>query len=232
MSLFHDEEDGTPGEPVPGLPEALPEGEIILWQGRPRVSSFALHVFHLRFIVGYFVLSAALRLGGLSADGLTATAASGVIFQAVATCCLVVALLYGIATLMVRSTLYTLTSQRVVLRFGVAIRKYINLPFAKIESASLKPHGKGAGDIAFKLVAGGKLGWLHLWPHVRPFRLLSQQPMLRAIPEPQAVAARLIEAIQKAAPDDVSVKTAEPSEPKGAASNRPPVGSIPVGIRA
>lgn len=231
MSLFHDEEDGTPREPVPGLPEALPEGELVLWQGQPRASTFAIHVFHLRFVVAYFVLSLTWRLIAMSSEGASLAAAAGAVLQTVVTCALAVGLLFGLASLMARSTLYTITSQRVVLRYGVAIRKYINLPFAKINSAAMKPHGKRAGDIAFKLADGAKLGWLHLWPHVRPFRLWGQQPMLRAIPEPQTVAARLLEAIQNAAPEDVTVEAFE-AGPEPDSAETPAIGTIPVAMRA
>ena len=34
-------------EPIPGLPEQLPQGEKILWQGAPKWQSFAKHVFHI-----------------------------------------------------------------------------------------------------------------------------------------------------------------------------------------
>lgn len=231
MSLFHDEEDGTPREPVPGLPEALPEGELVLWQGQPRASTFAIHVFHLRFVVAYFVLSLAWRLIAMSSEGATLAAAAGAVFQTVLTCALAVGLLFGLASLMARSTLYTITSHRVVMRYGVAIRKYINLPFAKITSAAMKPHGKRAGDIAFKLADGAKLGWLHLWPHVRPFRLWGQQPILRAIPEPQTVAARLLEAIQNSAPEDVTVEAFE-TDARPDASTGVGIGTIPVAMRA
>jgi len=232
MNLFHDEEDGTPREPIPGLPESLPEGERVLWQGQPRLSSFAIHVFHLRFVVAYFAVSLLFRLVSMSSEGASLGAASAAVLQSAATCALAVGVLFGLAALMARSTLYTITSHRVVLRFGVAIRKYINLPFGQIESAGMKPHGKRSGDIAFKLTDGTKLGWLHLWPHVRPFRFLRQQPMLRAVPEPQTVAARLLEAIQNAAPEDVTIEAGAPTPAADKPSEPKRGGSIPVAMRA
>ncbi|MGA1462008.1 MAG: hypothetical protein ACO37Y_02315, partial [Steroidobacteraceae bacterium] len=53
----HDHE----GEPVPGLPERLPEGEHILWQGAPRWTSLAVRAFHVRKLAIYFGLLMALR---------------------------------------------------------------------------------------------------------------------------------------------------------------------------
>ena len=42
-------------EPVPGLPEALPSGEVLLWQGAPLWSEIAQRVFLVRWVGGYFV---------------------------------------------------------------------------------------------------------------------------------------------------------------------------------
>mgnify|MGYP005988351047 CR=1 FL=1 len=40
-------------EPVRGLPEALPEGEHILWQGSPSVMRLAREGFKINWIIGY-----------------------------------------------------------------------------------------------------------------------------------------------------------------------------------
>ena len=41
------------------------------------------------------------------------------------------------------------------------------------------------------------LGYALLWPHARPWRLSQPEPMLRAVPEAQDVAAILAEATSK-----------------------------------
>ena len=41
-------------EPVPGLPETLPQGEQMLWQGSPQWWSLALRAFRLREVGVYF----------------------------------------------------------------------------------------------------------------------------------------------------------------------------------
>ena len=46
-------------EPVRGLPEALPEGEEILWQGAPDWAGFAVHALHVRLVTAYFAVLAA-----------------------------------------------------------------------------------------------------------------------------------------------------------------------------
>ena len=41
-------------EPVKGLPELLPTGERMLWQGQPSWRALAIRVFHVRKIAIYF----------------------------------------------------------------------------------------------------------------------------------------------------------------------------------
>ncbi|MBT5209757.1 MAG: PH domain-containing protein, partial [Halieaceae bacterium] len=41
-------------EPINGLPENLPEGESIVWQGAPRWTALANRVFQVRTLALYF----------------------------------------------------------------------------------------------------------------------------------------------------------------------------------
>ena len=61
-------------EPVRGLPEYLPEGETLLWQGQPGWRSMALRVFHVRSIGLYFGLLVAIHLGSELLNGAQAGA--------------------------------------------------------------------------------------------------------------------------------------------------------------
>jgi hypothetical protein len=90
-----------------------------------------------------------------------------------------------------RTTVYTLTNKRIVLRFGIALPKCINLPLSKIGAADLSMQGKTTGDIALRLTENQRLGWLQLWPHARPWKLNKVQPMLRSIVDADKVAGLL-----------------------------------------
>ena len=46
-----------------------------------------------------------------------------------------------------RTSVYTVTDRRVVLRIGVALTASLNLPFRQIEQASVRLHADGSGDI-------------------------------------------------------------------------------------
>ncbi|MGD8643427.1 MAG: photosynthetic complex putative assembly protein PuhB [Chromatiales bacterium] len=178
-------------EPVRGLPEELPPGEWIIWQGEPRWQELALRVFHVRAIALYFVLLAGIHLANQLYGGVDAgAAASGIVWltllgaAAVGVLCL-------LARLFATSTVYTITNHRLVMRFGVAIQMMINLPWSKIESVDVKLQANGTGDVAFTLDPGVRLSYWIQWPHARPWHFSRVRPMLRGIPEAEQVATHL-----------------------------------------
>jgi hypothetical protein len=186
-------------EPVPGLPAPLPAGETVIWQGAPRFSGLARRALHLRWLSVYFVLLALWRGVALSSDGVGAVevvqgAAMILVIGAVPIALLA---LYGWAS--ARSTLYTITSRRVVIRTGVALPMTVNIPFALIGSAGVAPHADGTGDIALQIMPPHRVSWLALWPHTRSWQVSRPQPTLRAVAEPEAVAQLLGRALAAAA---------------------------------
>lgn len=199
-------------EPVPGLPERLPEGETLLWQGAPRWLPLAAQAFHVRKVALYFGVLVALRIGfgihGQDAAAAIARDCGWLVLAGAAAA----GVLLALAAVSARTTLYTITNRRVVMRFGIAFSIALNLPFRRIESAQLRKRGDGTGDIALTLAKGEHIAYLHLWPHARPWRLARPQPMLRALNEPDAVALLLARAVattgasvNTAASDDKSV---------------------------
>jgi hypothetical protein len=175
-------------EPVPGLPERLPAGEELLWQGAPRWQSMARHAFHARKVAFYFAALLLLRLVWELTGGTPLPKALGGAFGLAVPATLAVGLLALLAWLVSRAALFTITSRRVVMRFGVAIPMTINLPFAQIASAALREHGDGTGDIPLTLAAQVRASYLVLWPFVRPWYFSPPQPMLRAVPDAADVA--------------------------------------------
>ena len=191
-------------EPVPGLPEDLPEGERILWQGAPRWRALARRAFHVRKLVVYFTL----LLGVLIVMELTAGGSFGDAMLGagwlVALAHVSIGLLVLLAWAMSRATLYTITNRRVVLRFGVAIPITINLPFRRIAAASLREYPDGTGDIPLTMSSEARLSYLVLWPHARPWHFAPPEPMLRAIPDAARVAGILTAAVPREAAGSVA----------------------------
>ena len=181
-------------EPQHGLPERLPQGERILWQGSPELGPIMRRVFHLPIVAVYFAVLLGLRASHVLpqahsfADGL-ALMGPPLMLSAVALSTLAV-----LAWLTCRTTVYTLTNQRVVMRIGIVLTLTFNLPLSRLQSADLKRIDTDRGDIALALSGSDRIAWLHLWPHARPWRLARPEPMLRAVPRAAEVAQLLSQA--------------------------------------
>lgn len=192
MTAHHDDFEF---EPVRGLPQLLPKGERMLWQGAPRWQDLALHAFHARKVIWYFAAIAAAQ------GALRLAAGEGVI--AVLTPAqwllpmgfIAAALLTGLAFLSARTTVYTITSKRLVMRIGMALPVTINLPFSQIDGASLRLFGECSGDIPLRVTPKKRLAYLLLWPHARPLHFAHPEPCLRCIPNADKVASLLSSAL-------------------------------------
>ncbi len=186
-------------EPVRGLPGRLPPGETLLWQGAPDARSYARHGFHLGALAVYFAVLLAWCAARLLAAGGTAAALASELPQLVGLAAVALGLIALFAWAVGRTTVYTITDRRVVLRFGIAFPLTLNLPFGSVQQAGVRRFADGTGDLTLALSADTGMGWLILWPHVRPWRMRRAQPMLRAIPEVERVAQLLGRALATAA---------------------------------
>jgi hypothetical protein len=182
-------------EPVPGLPEPLPRGERVLWRGAPLAWPLARDALHVRKAAVYFAILLAIKLASAIAEGATAGTALAGAGVLAALGMAAVALLGVIAILMARSTIYTITDRRVVMRFGIALPITVNVPFGIVQSVALRGRSGASGDLALALAGRDRIAWLAWWPHVRPWRIGSPQPMLRSLADPQHVATLLREAL-------------------------------------
>lgn len=192
MSGHHDDFDF---EPVRGLPQILPKGERMLWQGAPRWQDLAVHAFHARKVIWYFVALAAVQAMFGYADGESLAQALRPFQWLVPMGLLAAALLTGIAALSARTSVYTLTTKRLVMRVGMALPVTINLPFNQVDGASLRLFANGSGDIPLKVTAKERVAYLLLWPHARPFHFSHPQPCLRCIANADEVAGLLAAAL-------------------------------------
>ena len=185
-------------EPVKGLPENLPYNERMLWQGSPRWQDMAIHAFHARKAVIYFaVLGAAESMVRLASGGNLADAGKYSVWFLVLAA-VAAALLTALAYASARTTVYTITSKRLVMRFGIALPMTINLPFKLIDSAAVKLYRNGAGDIPLVLAKGNRLAYLVLWPHAKRWEISNPQPALRCIADADKIASLLAAALASA----------------------------------
>lgn len=180
-------EDEDEFEPMYGLPEIPPEDEKILWQGEPAAWPVAQRVFHLSWVTVYFALLSLWSVADVMGGGATLSEAlsrSSVLLYPFAA---VMMLLWGWAYSVAKTTVYTITSKRIVIRAGVALSKAINIPFAQVIGVSVRRTRGGTTDIAVQLEQDARPAYLMLWPHARPWHWSRVEPMLRGIENSDAV---------------------------------------------
>lgn len=180
-------------EPQPGLPEELPADERVLWQGSPDWRALAVQAFHVRKLAVYFALLLAWRAAVVWPAAGAAEALWSVLML-LPLAALGIGLIALVARLSASGALYTITNRRVVMRIGIVLTVTFNLPMKRIGAAGLHVNADGSGDIPLTLNPGDHIAWLHLWPHVRPWKLGHPQPMLRSVPDAARVARVLTDA--------------------------------------
>jgi hypothetical protein len=190
---IHDDENG-PATP-PGLPAELPEGERQLWQGKPDWRSLAIRAFHVRKVAIYFAALMAWRVGNMLADGAGGAAALREVVAFLPFAVVTLGVLALIAWGYARVTTFTITTKRVVLQTGISLNAYINLPYARIDSAGLHVFRDGTGDIPLRLTREDRIAVYLIWPFMRPWRITHPQPMLRGVPDAANVGAILAAAM-------------------------------------
>jgi hypothetical protein len=163
---------------IPGVAEALPDGEHVLWRGAPRAALLARHVLHARLVALYFVVTIgwwALR----TAPTLPRGEALSMLALQLALGGFVLLLLHGYAGMTARATEYVVTSRRVVLRVGAVLPVTVNVPLALVAAAGVRRFRDGSGQILLTLDRHVRVSWWLLWPNVRPGRLRWPEPLLR-----------------------------------------------------
>ncbi len=184
-------------EPVRGLPARLPEGEELLWQGSPSWKNFARRFCRINWLAGYFAtLMLWFAVSGLY-DGESLADLITPELRVLGLGSFVLAIAVVFSVMIERTTIYTITSRRVVIRAGVALSKTINLPFARLDGASAELFASGHGDIELMPMADDKLAYLLFWPHLRGLRLSRAIPVLRSVPRARSAAAILGDAMQR-----------------------------------
>ncbi len=201
MDLNHTAAHGAAARLPAGLDHALLEGdgptahgdkmgtpqadETLLWKGRPDVATLARTAFHTYWLAFYFAVLIAVSVASGRNDAALVAAGLGAALMAI---------LYLLAWISARTTLYILTDVRLIMRIGMAIETRINVPLKQVKAASLRTRGKGFGDITLELNGDRLLGYVLLWPHARPWHFNHPQPMLRAIPDVVRVAQMMADA--------------------------------------
>jgi hypothetical protein len=174
-------------EPIRGLPERPPEGEVILWQGQPNWLRLTVESLNVWWILGYFIFLFVWRFISVS-DLMPLNQAVLVSLPFLALAMIVTLLLMLVGYIQAKATVYTITNKRVVMRIGAALTVTLNLPFTEIENAAIASSSKNFGSIAIDTKQDAKFFFLVLWPHARAWHFKKPQPSLRCIPNAAEVA--------------------------------------------
>ena len=179
------------------LSENLPNGEQLVWQGQPERRALATRAMYLKYIAFYLVALIAARTGYLILDGESVATWSGMLVWQVLASAFVMLLIVGLAAVYSRTTRYSLTNERLIIKTGAAITIHINLPLQQIIAADLREYSDGTGDITLQVSRAEKLYWLLIWPNVRSWWIRPLRPVLRGLKDAQAVAHLLVEEVGK-----------------------------------
>jgi hypothetical protein len=209
--MDHDDFDQ---EPVRGLPELLPEGEEILWQGAPDWWALTREALAVRGVTIYFLVLYAWRTVVAAADMPWTQAAAESSFYLLLGA-VTVALLCFTGWCQAKSAVYTVTNRRVVMRIGAALTMTLQFPYRWVGAADLTTRPDGTGTIALRTLGETRFSYMMVWPHLRPWRFARTQPALRAIPEAAKVA-RLISEAAQAEMAMPRVETVAETQPTGA----------------
>ena len=180
------------------LPGDIPQGEKILWHGRPSWVSLARRAYRADFVAAYFVALTVWNCFSVGREsGWVAAGVAGAKTLGIGAAALTLLALLAYAS--ARTTLYVVTTRRLVLKVGVALPIFINLPFTQIASASARVYGDGTADIPVALVPSQRVAYFALWPHARPFHFRHPEPALRCVTNGVDVAETVSRALREAA---------------------------------
>ena len=181
---------------APPKPFDLRPSEFVAWSGTPCWRTLARRAFHIQAVGLYLcVLIFANAIAARMQDLPPAVAFAGekpiLILGAV-----MLAAIALLAWATARTTRYTVTNQRVVMQYGIAITATLALPMRLVGAVSVSD--RAIGDIVIRLKPGQKIAFGKLWPHVRPWRAAHPEPMLLALPAAAAAASLISRTVMAA----------------------------------
>ena len=190
---------------IPGFRRAE-EDEIVLWRGSPCWRSLARTLCHVRGVALYVALVVCGTAIASVVEGATPVQTAATVAPFLLAGLAALGFLYGLAWRIGRTTEYTLTSHRLIMRFGVALPAVLAIPHRGIARAAVAVHGDGTGDLPLIMQPGFRVTLHRVWPHSRPWRFIAPQPMLRSVPNAGQVATLLVNTLAEAAMRDARAR--------------------------
>ena len=167
--------------------DAIPEGERILWKGKPSFWGFSWYFFGLKLLAFYLIILSVVFAARLTVtDFFTAFVVDFLPFllSGILTSCILMAL----AKIQSQSSVYIITENRVIIKSGAALSFLISMPFKKIKAVNLQKRKGSLGTISFELNSGKRVPYISCWPSVRPWRFKKTEPAFSCIENVDEVA--------------------------------------------
>jgi hypothetical protein len=151
----------------------------------------ARRVFHVRSVSLYFALLIIVHFAVQATNGGSLVSVVLGSSWMLGLGLLAIGILSLLAYAYARTTVYTITDKRLILRFGVAMPMMVNLPLSTVTAADMRQFSDGSGDIILSIDQKKRLSYTLLWPNVRSWRINPTQPALRSIKNVDEVATKL-----------------------------------------
>ena len=160
--------------------DAIPNGESILWKGRPSLWGFSWNLFGLKWITLYLSMLSIVSVARFFAsDFYTAFYVDFLPFFLSGIFASII--LIGLAAIQTYSTVYIITENRVIIKTGAALSFLISMPFKKIKEVNLQKRGASIGTISFELLSEKRVPYISCWPSVRPWKFKRTQPAFSCV---------------------------------------------------
>jgi len=167
--------------------DAIPDGESILWKGKPSLWGFSWNLFGLKWITFYLsILSVVSIARFFASDFHTAFYIDFLPFFLSGIFASII--LIGLAAIQAYSTVYIITENRVIIKTGAALSFLISMPFKKIKEVNLQKRGASIGTISFELFSKKRVPYISCWPSVRPWKFKKTQPAFSCVRSVEEVA--------------------------------------------
>ena len=160
--------------------DAIPEGESILWKGKPSFWGFSWYFFGLKLLAFYLIILSVVFAARLTVtDFFTAFIVDFLPF--LLSGILTSFILMALAKIQSQSSVYIITENRVIIKSGAALSFLISMPFKKIKAVNLQKRKGSLGTISFELNSGKRVPYISCWPSVRPWRFKKTEPAFSCI---------------------------------------------------
>ena len=167
--------------------DAIPEGESILWKGKPSFWGFSWYFFGLKLLAFYLIILSVVFAARLTVtDFFTAFVVDFLPF--LLSGILTSFILMALAKIQSQSSVYIITENRVIIKSGAALSFLISMPFKKIKAVNLQKRKGSLGTISFELNSGKRVPYISCWPSVRPWRFKKTEPAFSCIENVDEVA--------------------------------------------